>query len=217
VKTAQQVYAPVTNPRTRAEIFPGLEPGSEMGWGGMAGATPFSISTDYYKYILFNDPAWDFRTLTFDDEIAKSDALDRDGATMNAVDPDLSAFVKRGGKLLLYHGWNDQLIAPMNTVNYYESVLQRMGGPSATSDSIRLFMMPGVTHCAGGDGPSNFDNLAVLEQWVEAKQPPSAIVATHLSGGAVDRSRPLCPYPQVAVYRSTGDTNSATSFSCAVK
>lgn len=217
VKTAQQIYAPVTNPRTGAEIFPGLERGSEMGWGGMAGTTPFPISTDYYKYILFKDPAWDYRTLTFDDDIAKSDLLDRDGATMNAIDPDLGAFVKRGGKLLLYHGWNDQLIAPRNTVNYYESVVKQLGGAAATTDAIRLFMMPGAVHCAGGDGPSNFDSLAIMEQWVEAKQPPSAIVATHLASGSVDRSRPLCPYPQVAVYKGTGDTNSAASFSCAVK
>ena len=215
VETARKIYAPVTNPRTGAEIFPGLERGSEAGWGGMAGATPFPISTDYYKYILFKDPAWDFRTLDFDKHVDQSDALDN--GDMNAIDPDLSAFVKRGGKLLLYHGWNDQLIAPRNTVNYYESVVKKMGGRTATDDSIRLFMMPGVAHCAGGDGPGNVDNLSVIEQWVEQKRAPDQIVATHLAGGAVDRSRPLCPYPQVAVYRGAGDTNAAASFSCAAK
>ena len=215
VETARQIYAPVTNPRTRAEIFPGLERGSEAGWGGMAGATPFPISTDYYKYILFKDPAWDFRMLDFDKAVERSDALDN--GDMNAIDPDLGAFVKRGGKLLLYHGWNDQLIAPRNTVNYYESVLKKMGGRAAIDDSIRLFMMPGVAHCAGGDGPSNFDNLSVIEQWVEQKRAPAQIVATHLAGGAVDRSRPLCPYPQVAAYRGAGDTTAAASFTCAAK
>jgi feruloyl esterase len=114
----------------------------------------------------------------------------------------------------MYHGWNDQLIAPLNSVHYYTSVAQALGGPEKIADAIRLFMMPGVMHCAGGDGPSNFDALATMERWVEQRQPPGQIVASHLTGGAVDRTRPLCPYPQTAVYRGTGDTNSAENFVC---
>jgi len=113
----------------------------------------------------------------------------------------------------MYHGWNDPLIAPENTVNYYDSVVRTMGA-ARTAESVRLFMMPGAGHCAGGDGPSNFDALGVLEQWVEQKKAPDRIVASRVTGGAVDRTRPLCAYPNVAVWNGTGDTNQADSFSC---
>ena len=212
VETARKIYGGAVNPRTGAAIYPGLEPGSEMGWSGLAGPQPLSIADDYFKYIVFKDPAWDFRTLDFDTGVAKADALDH--GEMNAMDPDLGAYLARGGKLLLYHGWNDQLIAPENTVQYYEAVVRTVG-PRGAADAVRLFMEPGATHCAGGDGPSNFDPLGVLDSWVAGHTPPDRIVATHLSAGAVDRSRPLCPYPQVATYRGTGSTNDAANFTCA--
>jgi feruloyl esterase len=215
VETARAIYAPATNPRTHAEIFPGLERGSEMGWSGQAGPAPLSIANDYYRFIIFKNPSWDFRTLDFDRDLSRPEAHDPGG--MDATDPDLRAFVARGGRLLLFHGWNDQLIAPRNTVRYYERVAQTMGGADRIADSIRLFMMPGVTHCGGGDGPSNFDQMDLIDAWVDRHQAPARIVATHVTGGAVDRTRPLCPYPQVAVYRGTGDTNDAANFSCAAK
>jgi len=213
VAAVRQIYSPVRNPRTGAVLFPSQEPGSEMGWfNGLAGPVPLSIATDYWKFVVFKKPDWDFKSLNFDSDVANADALDN--GDMNAIDPNLAAFTRRGGKLLLYHGWNDQLIAPQNTVNYYIAVVKALGGPDQTKNSVRLFMMPGVTHCAGGDGPSNFDQLGVMEQWVEQQKPPDQIVATHLAAGAVDRSRPLCPYPQVAVYRGSGDSNTAENFVC---
>jgi feruloyl esterase len=95
----------------------------------------------------------------------------------------------------MYHGWNDPLVAPRNSINYYTSVANALGGAANVNDSMRLFMVPGMGHCVGGDGPSNFDKLTVIEQWVEHKKAPDQIVASHITNGAVDRTRPLCPYP----------------------
>jgi feruloyl esterase len=213
VEAARKIYSPAVNPRTKADIYPAETRGSEMGWAaGLAAPAPLSIANTYFQYIVFKKPDWDFKTLDFDKDVALADSLDN--GEMNAIDPNLKAFVGRGGKLLLYHGWNDQLIAPGNSINYYTSVVSALGGEDKTRDSVRLFMMPGVTHCAGGDGPSNFDQLGVMEQWMEQKTTPERIVASHTAAGAVDRTRPLCPYPQVAVYSGTGDTNKADSFSC---
>src|SRR5262249_34118059 len=155
-------------------IFPGLEPGSELVWGPLAGGPkPFGISDSHFKYVVFRDPNWDFRALNFDSDVALADKVD-DGLR-NATDPNLSRFVAHGGKLLLYHGWNDQLIAPRNTVNYYRSVADTMGGASKIQDSIRLFMAPGMNHCAGGDGPFKFDAISVIEQWREQGKAPDQI------------------------------------------
>ena len=109
----------------------------------------------------------------------------------------------------MYHGWSDQLISPQNSINYYKSVVAAHGG-----DNTRLFMVPGMAHCAGGPGPNMFDALGALEQWVEHKQAPDQIVATRMANGAATRTRPLCPYPQVAVYKGSGSTDEASSFAC---
>jgi len=213
VEAARKIYAAARNPRTGAEIFPGLEPGSELGWTGLAGGPePMSIATDYFKYIVFRNPAWDFRTFDFDKDVALADKLD--GGDDNAIEPNLSAFFGRGGKLLMFHGWSDMLIAPLNSINYFTSVTAAMGGAASVQDSIRLFMVPGMAHCVGGEGPSNFDKLDPIVQWVERKQAPDRLRAVRLVGGAVDRSRPLCPYPMVAVYTGTGSTDDAGNFTC---
>jgi len=206
VETVKRIYAPAKDPKTGAEIFPGLEPGSELGWSGLAGAAPLSIPNDYYRYIVFKNPAWDFKTLDAGKDIALADALDN--GTDNAIDPNLAPFFARGGKVLMYHGWSDQLIAPRNSINYYTSVMAAMGAAKA-AESIRLFMMPDLPHCA-----ANFDRLAVLEAWVEQQRVPDRIVATHVTAGKVDRTRPLCAYPQVATYSGAGSTNEAASFVC---
>jgi feruloyl esterase len=213
VEAARRIYAPAKNPRTGAEIFPGMALGSEMGWAALAGGPgPLTISNDHYRFIVFKNADWDFKTLDFDKDVALADRLD-DGV-MNATDPNLKAFFGRGGRLLMYHGWVDQLISPQNSINYYQSVVKAQGGVEKTADSIRLFMVPGMAHCAGGDGTSTFDSLAALEQWVEQKKTPAQIVASHLTNGAADRTRPLCPYPTTAAYRGSGDTNDAANFTC---
>ena len=216
VEAARKIYAPLKNPRTGSEIFPGLAVGSELGWAGLAGGpAPMSISTDYYKFVVFKNPAWDYRTFDFDKDVALADALDN--GDDNALDPDLGAFVGRGGKLLMYHGWADMAVAPQNSVNYYTSVVNALGGADKTEDSVRLFMAPGMAHCAGGEGPSNFDKLGPLEQWVEQKRAPDRIEAFRLMAGKIDRTRPLCPYPKVAVYSGAGSTDEARNFACALR
>src|SRR5262249_38219375 len=213
VESTRKFYAGVKNPRTNTPIFPGLAPGSELGWGALAGGTaPFDIPTDYFKYVLFKNPDWDFRSIDFDRDVELADKTDN--GLLNTIDPDVKKFVGRGGKLLLYHGWNDQLISPQNTIDYYQSVVSKMGGPAKTMESVRLFMAPGMTHCAGGEGPSAFDALAAVEQWVEKGTAPQQLVASHSTSGVVDRTRPLCPYPQVARYKGTGSIDEAASFAC---
>ena len=209
----RKIYSGPRDPRTGAAIFPGLEPGSELGWAELAGGPRLGTSAaDHFKYVVFRNPRWDFRTFEFDKDVAMTDDLD--AGLINATDPDIGAFTRRGGKLLLYHGWSDPLIAPRSTVEYYTSVASALGGPDKAEESVRLFMAPGMSHCGGGEGPNQFDLLTALEQWVERGTPPQRIVASHLRDGVVNRTRPLCPYPEVARYSGTGSTADAASFVC---
>jgi feruloyl esterase len=186
--------------------------GSELTWGALTGGPqPFAIAVDFYRYFVFSDPQWDWKTMDFDKDVAAGEAKVRE--VMDATNPDLRAFKARGGRLLLYHGWNDQLISAFNTIDYYESLVKTMGA-QATSEFARLFMAPGMLHCAGGVGPNSFDAVAALERWVEAGSPPQQLLASHSVNGVVDRTRPLCPYPQVAVYTGSGSIDEATSFVC---
>jgi feruloyl esterase len=133
---------------------------------------------------------------------------------MNATSPDLRAFRERGGKLLQHHGWNDQLIAPENSIDYYDSVRAFFGHDDDVGGFYRLFMAPGMAHCSSGTGPDTFDMQAALERWVEQGVAPDRVVATRSVNGIVDRLRPLCPYPQVATYSGRGDTNDEANFTC---
>jgi feruloyl esterase len=123
--------------------------------------------------------------------------------------------VKRGGKLLLYHGWADQQVAPGSTVEFYQSLLDV--NRNAGSDWVRLFMMPGMAHCSGGEGPDSFDKISVIEDWVEHGKVPDQIVASHRTEGKTDRTRPLCAYPKVAKYKGSGSIDDAANFTCSAK
>jgi feruloyl esterase len=213
VEAARKIYAPAKNSRTGKEIFPGLEPGSEMGWDGLAGKDAFDYATNWLRYGVFKDPKWDYKTLNFDGDVTLSEKAGGDAEDAN--DPNIKPFISRGGKLLMYHGWADPLIAPRNTVEYYQAVLAKLDSVKNVRDSVKLFMVPGMLHCGGGDGPNTFDTLTALEQWRENGKGPEKITASHMNGGAVDRTRPLCPFPQVAAYKGSGSTDQAENFVCA--
>lgn len=212
VKTAQNMISPATTP-SGVVLFPALEPGTELRWGRMAGGPgPAELFLDEYRYVVYQDPDWDWRSFELERDAAKAEAID---AAVDVMDPHLSAFAQQGGKLLLYHGWADQQVAPGSTIEFYESVRSASADPATADSWIRLFMAPGMAHCGGGEGPDTFDTLTVLEHWVEQGKAPERIVAAHSTAGRVDRTRPLCPYPQVARYKGTGSIDEAANFSCA--
>jgi feruloyl esterase len=213
---------------TGKEIYPAYMPGAEAAPGGwnayMTGSGPLTgnhweQSDNVLKYMVFENPKWDLRTFNYDKDV--DFALAKLGKTLDAFDPDLTRFKQRSGRLLLYHGWNDASISPLNTINYYESVVSALQGKrprqqaeTEAQEFARLFMVPGMLHCAGGPGPNSFDMLAALENWVEKRQPPERVIASHSTRGAVDRTRPLCVYPKVAKYSGSGSTDAAENFTC---
>jgi len=212
VAAAKKLLSPLVNPRTGEELFPRLEPGTELGWHVHAGGPePFAPALDQFKYVVFKDPKWDWRTLNFDSDVALADKVDSD--TINAIDPNIKAFLSHG-KLLMYHGWSDPNVAPMASINYFKTAVDTLGGTAKTENSFRLFMVPGMGHCSGGEGPNTFDMVTVMEQWVENGKAPTQILATHLTSGVADRTRPLCPYPQVAKYKGSGSIDDAANFAC---
>jgi feruloyl esterase len=212
VEAVRKMYSGPIHPRTKEQIYPGMAQGSELGWDPVRGLQPFFVTESYFRYVVFKDPNWDYRTLNFDSGVALADRID--GGMITAASPDLNAFFSHGGKLIQYHGWNDQSIAPLGSVTYYKSVEKQVVGDMR--QSFRLFMIPGMMHCGGGDGPDHFDVTAALEKWVETGEAPNQILASHVKDGKVDRTRPLCPYPQVAKYKGTGSTDDAANFSCAL-
>jgi feruloyl esterase len=209
--------------------FPGFMYGSEAMAAGPGGASAsgwlnviiprqadvkaadFSLAESTMKYLVFPQPNsdYDFRTFDFDRDIP---LLDRWGKLANANNPDLSGFNKRGGKLLMTYGWADSILMPMMGVKYFEQAVQK-NGPK-TTDFFRLFMVPGMAHCGGGVGPDQNDAVTAVIDWVEKGKAPDTLVASKIANGQVVRTRPLCPYPQVARYKGQGSIDEAASFSC---
>ncbi len=212
-EAVKKIYTAATNPRTGQTLFPSLVPGSELGWAVLgAGPEASQIILDQYQYVAFQDPKWDWRTFDFDKDIARSETPDI--LVMNATDPNLKPFFSHNGKVILFHGWSDPNISPLSTVQYYKSVVDTLGGEKNTSNSIRLFMEPGMGHCGGGEGPNKFDVVSAMENWVEKGSAPQSMIASHSTAGKVDRTRPLCPYPQVAKYKGSGSIDDAANFAC---
>lgn len=216
-KLMQADYAGSRNPRTGERLMFGHAVGFEIEHGertDFAETPPPNRleASAFWRYFVFDDPNWDGANFDFDKDVAFADQ--KVGADMNNFDPDLRAFKARGGKLLHYHGWWDAQPTPYNSIDYYERVQQQLGGNS--SDFYRLFMVPGMGHCAGGPGTDQFDKIGTIRAWVEEGKAPSMIHAEHKADGKVDRSRPLCPHPQIAKYKGSGGTDAAASFTCAL-
>lgn len=214
VETAKKIYEGARFADGKP-IYPGFEPGSELGWGVMiTGPEPLSINNGFLKSLVFEDPNWDFHT--FDLIHATKLAESKYGPVLDSHDPDLSAFKAHGGKLLMYSAWDETAIPPRGLIHYYQSVLDKMGGPTQTDDFVRLFMVAGMGMCPGfGTGGNGaFDALEVIEKWRETGVAPDKIIASHRAGGEVDRTHPACPYPKAAIYDGKGDPLDAASFRC---
>jgi feruloyl esterase len=167
--------------------------------------TPFIFDT--VRILGFQNPNYDWHKFNLDRDMP---VIDAKVGFVDAVDPDLSKFKAHGGKLLLYHGWDDPGITAENTVYYYNSVLDKMGNPQ--DNWLRLFMVPGMGHCRGGPGPYSFDTISALEQWREQEKAPTQIMGTNPQSGL---TRPLCPYPQYAKFDGMGDLKDSSHWSCA--
>ena len=190
-----------------------MERGSELVWKTLAGGPqPIQLADDYFRYVVFNDPGWDFRTLNFDSDVQRAMAVDH--GTLSAVNADLRPFFAHGGKLLQYHGLTDQQVMPGNSIGYFQAVRATVGAPD--DESHRLYLVPGMNHCGGGDGPSHFDMLTAMEAWRERGVRPETIPASHMTNGKVDRTRNLCAYPLVSLYIGKGDENDAASYTCVI-
>jgi feruloyl esterase len=213
VDAVRQVYAGPTNPRTNEQVWSGLYPGSELDWIFFSDApSPIGIVTSTLRMIL-GDPDWDPRTspVDFDRHVALADRSDI--ARVSASNPDISAYVRNGGKLILSGGWNNALVPAGAVLDYYNRVEAAIGTDDARR-AVRLYMVPGMIECNGGPGTDTFDLLDVMRRWVEQGEVPADVPASRVERGTVVRTRPLCPYPQVATYRGRGSTDDARNFVC---
>jgi feruloyl esterase len=214
VDAARKIYAGPANPRTNERIWSPLYRGSELDWSFFAeSAAPIGIATSTLRDAILKDPAFDYRTtpIDFDRHVALADRSDL--ARVNASNPDISAYVRNGGKLILSGGWNNALVPAGAVLDYYNRLTATIGGENARR-AVRLYMVPGMIECNGGPGTDTFDMLGVMRRWVERGQAPQDVIASRVEHGKVVRTRPLCPYPQVATYEGKGSTDDAKNFVC---
>ena len=236
VAALKKIYSGPINSKGE-RIVNGYLPGGETGGNGWAswitGAAPtrslqFFFLTQAARNMIYDDPAWDFKSFNIEKDGTVAD--EKLAGALNATDPNLKAFKARGGKLILYHGWSDAGLSPVNTINYFDSVVAKMGKRDSSS-FLRLFMLPGMQHCGGGPGPDIFGQIVpgalsdpqhdmslALERWVEQGIAPDQIIASKRQSidpkSPLIRTRPLCPYPQVARYKGSGSTDDAANFVC---
>jgi feruloyl esterase len=185
-----------------------------MDWAMMAGGPdPLSLSTGYFKGMVFKNADWNYRT--FDPDRDTRLAEERTGAAVDGIDPNLKPFKQSGGKLLLYQSWNETTIPPRSIIDYYKAIEKIMDGPRQTQDFARLFMVSGMGMCPGFGNAKDFDALEAMQQWVEKGIAPDRILAQHRDNNReILRTRPVCAYPKVAKYKGNGDPNNAANFEC---
>lgn len=240
VDAARKIYAGPRNHLSEEQIFPGYEPGAEAvpsNWpiwiiGSLPnGGWQFPLGNEFFADMAFENLKWNFRTFNFGRDVTITDI--KLASILNSTNPDLRQFKAHGGKLIQYHGWADAAIAPLNSINYYQSVVHKMGNLKKTQTFYRLYMVPGMSHCAGGPGPNSFgailqnrpqetdakdDIVDDLTQWVEHDIAPNEIIATKFKDDDPKKpvllTRPLCPYPEEAKWDGKWSTNDAANFIC---
>ena len=232
VETLRKIYEGPKDARGH-EIAPGFERGGEgAGWGAwiLGGSlnktAQFGFGSQIYANMVYGNKDWDYKTFDLNRDMKAGDQ--KVGHILNAVDANLKPYAKRGGKLILYHGWCDPALPPRNTIEYYEAVKAKLGAKQADA-FVRLYMLPGVQHCGGGPGPNHYGDfdkepdatsnlLLAMERWVESGVAPANLTAVRYKGNraaaGVERSRPICAYPQVAKYKGSGSTDEAANFEC---
>jgi len=233
----QKMYAGAVNPRTGETLYPGWPVTSEaltvapdgtprVGWHQYWGRGGSPTRAEFWQHWVFEDADWDWWSFDFDRDVALAD--EKAGDLVDQIDPDIAAFREAGAKAIVYQGWQDPVVNAVDTIAYYEAVRAQQGSQEATDEFFRLFLVPGMGHCGGGTGATSFGNqggapvvdadhdlLSALDAWVEQGRPPDRIVASRVEDGMVTRTRPICPYPERAVYTGQGSTGDADSFVCA--
>ncbi|MFG5408717.1 tannase/feruloyl esterase family alpha/beta hydrolase [Piscinibacter sakaiensis] len=225
VAAAKKIYAGPKNARTGAQLYPGLPVGTEAGWPGYWGGSE-PVRADYWRLWSFENPQWNWWTFDYDRDVTFTDA--KLGPLVDHTSADLSRFKARGAKAIVYQGWQDPVVNPIDTIAYVDRVKAAQGSQAEVDGFLRLFMVPGMGHCSGGAGATQFGNqggaspvlsaerdvLMALDRWVTSGTAPDRLVASRVVGGNVVRTRPLCAYPKKAVYGGSGSTDDAANFSC---
>ena len=218
------IYGPAT--AGSREIYPGWPVGGEndeYGWrlwitgvdqgllagtNGQASSLQMAFAPELFKYMVFGNPNWDYTTYDLANWARDTKAI---APILNADNPDLSGFKARGGKLIIWHGWADPALNAVSTLNYYTRV---QAHDPASSTFTRLYLLPGVEHCNGGSGPDRVEWLTAIAEWVEQGKAPARLMSSKMADGKTVRTRPVCPYPQRAVYNGTGSTDDEHNFIC---
>jgi feruloyl esterase len=201
-------------------IYSGFERGSELTWAFMIEKEPFSVNLNYFKGLVFEDPDWDFRTFDVDRDTRLG--IEKTGKAVDGINPNLKPFRDAGGKIMMVSSWNSLALPPRSYVEYYKDVAKTMGGYRKTQDFARLFTVPASDGCPAFGNPQGFKTFDALVDWVENDKAPDRIIYPHTTGGGmmsrgpaeVYRTRPVCPYPEQARYKGSGDVNDAANFEC---
>ena len=210
VDQLRRFHAGPANPRTGQSIFYGPPVGIELRFNTDGGLMASNEAVGLYKYAVHQDPNWDWKTMDYDTDIDK--ALKEVNPLM-VVDPDLNGFIKRGGKLMLYIGWAE-FHNPLDVIDFYNKSLKNAGVDANKNNSVRLFTVPGMGHCGGGNGCDTFEKLGTIDRWVETGQAPDQLLSSKMAAGKTVRTEPLCAYPAIAKYKGSGSEEDAANFAC---